>query len=250
MLVDSRGQGEAQVFDLLCAAEGLAADVERAHLEVGDYAIVDDSGETVVLIERKSHQDMAGSLRTNSHLKEQICRLKAFQARNTAAATFILYEGCMGKSWPDATSAGIPHSTIDTMLTCICSREGLCLHHTVSLEHTARWIAALVKKEAKGELRPAGGRARGEVSETQYMRTMSMSKTANTRAASPWVRVLMAVDGMSAPRAVAVAQAYPSCARLAKRLREDGGVGAVADIQVKRQRLGPAIAKRLEGLFA
>jgi ERCC4-type nuclease len=248
VLVDSRGQGESEVFELLSAPGFTTVPVERACLDVGDYAIVDGSGRTVVLVERKSHQDMAGSLRTNNHLKEQICRLKAFQSQNPEAVTFILYEGCMGKTWYQSTNGGIPNSSIDMMLTCICSREGLGLHHTVSLEHTAAWISSLARKEAKGQLRAPSG-TRGAVSEAGYIRTLAMSKTANTRATSPWTRVLMSVDGMSAVRAIAVVHAFPTCASLAKRLRDDGGVEAVANIQVKRQRLGPAIAKRLHKLF-
>jgi len=157
--VDSRGSGEATVYDLLCASqERHGAVVKRCALDVGDYLILDSDGKPAVCVERKTHADMAGSLRTNHHVQEQVCRLKALRATHRDLSVFIVYEGTISKNWHEGSNGGISNMNADMYLTCLASRDGLLVHSTSGPEHTARWLEGMILKERKGTLRCRDGR--------------------------------------------------------------------------------------------
>jgi ERCC4-type nuclease len=243
--VDSRGIGESKIFSLV--GELLTNSpyaVEKVALDVGDYCILNDAGDPCVLVERKTHADMATSLQSKNHMKEQVYRIRAFHAKHPNAAVFIVYEGCMGANWYDKTTGSLPNKNVDMFLTCVACRDGVTVHHTVNETHTANWLVAMMKKETKGELRATKEEPNGEVG---YLQTLALSKTGNCTSKNQWTRMLMAIDGVSAERAVAITKAYPTCSELVRSLKRehDATKEALENIQIKKRRLGPSVAKAI-----
>ena len=258
--VDSRGKGENEVFDLLSSnAEWHGnATVELAHLDIGDYLIERADGSPAICVERKTHADLAQSIKTNHHIQEQVNRMKLFRSSNPGCVLYIVYEGTIDRKWREASTGGIPNANVDMYLTCRGTRDNIHVHCTASHEHTARWIGAMAKKEGKGELtyRAPDGLAASAaqpqsapVTESAYIRSLGASKSANLRATSQWTRVLLSIDGVGADKAIAISKAYPTCAKLVKRLREDGGKDEIAKLEVKRAKLGNAVAAKLSDIF-
>ena len=115
LLVDTRGTGEDKVFEtakLLLADTGYT--VEKKALDVGDYHILNKDGELCVVVERKSHGDMATSLQSKNHMKEQVYRLRALAAQSTATIVFIVYEGPMSLLWYDGKTGAFDDGPLRT----------------------------------------------------------------------------------------------------------------------------------------
>ena len=251
--VDIRGTGEDAIFSLLNQCNASDYTIEKANLDVGDYHILRHDGTLAVVVERKSHNDLAGSLTTNNHIKEQVHRLKAIKAQKPRVVVFLLYEGILDSKWVSGKSGSLPNANACMFLTTATTREGLCVHYTVSREHTAKWLYAMAKKEEKGQLR-APIVVEGSASPTaphhdDYLQTLALTKQGNRKFENQWVRLLMSIDSVSLDRARAIAEEYPNCAKLVERVLEDGAEDVIANIQVKKRKLGPALAKSIVAIF-
>ena len=239
-VVDSRGKGESEIYKLLVEHARDGIEVERRAMDVGDYQLINDDGEVCVVVERKTHSDLAQSLKVKQHMKEQMVRLRAFKAQNPQAAVFLVYEGGVSGGWFKQSTHGFPNLSGDMYVTVAASREGVCTHSTGSKEHTAAWLVRMALKEAKGELRGDGSGP----TEAEVLRTLATSKAGNLTSSNQWARMLMAINGISAERALAIAERYPSCRALVEDL-ENNPADTISNLTVKRRRLGPAAARNV-----
>lgn len=87
-----------------------------------------------------------------------------------------------------------------------------------------------------------------------YSGVVKSKKSANTEdPRTLWTLMLASLRGVSAGRAAAIAELYPTPAALTDAVRAAGGAVAatkrLADTPVAGKRLGPAIAKRLANMF-
>ena len=111
--VDSRGIGENEIYQSMVANNStLNYTIERVPLDVGDYHILNDDGSLAVVIERKSHSDLASSIQTNNHMKEQIFRLRALKAQQPNVVVFLLYEGVLDKEWTNRSTGSMPNANV------------------------------------------------------------------------------------------------------------------------------------------
>ena len=241
---DSRGSGECLIFNELISLNTNKYTITQETLAVGDYHICKDNGEIVVVIERKTHSDLAGSICTNNHIKEQIQRLKALREQIPGVCIFLLYEGVMTADWIDKKSGCLPNTHACMFLSTVASREGICVHYTTSRTHTARWIYALSKKEEKGELRGTSVRDDGD-----YLKTLALTKQGNRKSENQYTRLLMSIDSVSIDRARALESKYPTCAALVKRVGESGAEAEISEIMVKKRRIGSTLANSICTLF-
>ena len=144
-----------------------------------------------------------------------------------------------------APTGSLPNRNADMFLTCVSSRDGIIVHHTVNEAHTAGWLVAMMKKEEKGELRSNINSPANE--ETGYLQTLALAKSGNCTMKNQWTRMLMSIDGISAERAIAITQAYPTCSELVRSIKREAETTreSLENIQVKKRRLGPSVAKSI-----
>jgi ERCC4-type nuclease len=250
--IDSRGSGEHEIY---LALQSLAASssykIEHVPLDIGDYHILNDDETLAVVIERKSHSDLAGSLQSNHHMKEQLYRLQALKEQQPNVAVFLLYEGALTKDWINAKTGSIPNANIDMFLTVTACRDGVHVHYTANRDHSSKWIYALAKKEEKGQLRLSEKSKDSENKGSNYLSTLALTKQGNRKGENQWIRVLMSIDSISLDRAKAIAEKYPTCASLVKRVRDEEKTieKELSELPVKKRKLGPALAKSLCTLF-
>ena len=142
----------------------------------------------------------------------------------------------------------VPNKNIDMFLTCVTARDGVNIHHTVNHAHTAGWLVAMMRKEAKGELR---GQMTDKEAQTGYLQTLSTNKLKNAGTHNQFTRMLMAIDGVSAERANGIVEKYPTCSDLVAALGKNKKdfENDVANIQIKKRRLGPSVAKNVTLAF-
>jgi len=98
-------------------------------LDVGDIAIRDEEGNSVLIMERKTIKDLASSI-TGPRYRNQKIRLQ-----NCGCMGMYIIEGICNQE-----EIGIPIDTIYSSWAGIMLRDNLLLTRTVSLEETAKIV--------------------------------------------------------------------------------------------------------------
>jgi ERCC4-type nuclease len=123
---------ESQFFDLL-------KDAEKVNLHLGDFEICDDAGTTVAIIERKTIDDLASSIKDGRY-KEQCFRLSESISN---VKIFYFLEGATIRNVHQA----IPKATLVSAIFSLSAKYTVV--RTTSVQDTAEYILALMKKLGK-----------------------------------------------------------------------------------------------------
>jgi hypothetical protein len=222
-------------------------------MPVGDLAFYRD-GRALLLVERKTWADLAGSI-VDGRYAEQKGRLLAARAGADAPAVAYLLEGPEPGRAPRAFSR-VDTATLLSAQASMTLRDGFSLLCTSGVADTATLVRLLrdrLSPGAKNPLRkPArpGAAAAAAPAAVPVPAPPALSKQW-AQSGTPgrvYARQLMCVESVSRGAAAAVAAAAPDAKRLRALLREDG---AVADIvpRGKKRRLGPALEQKLRAAF-
>ena len=236
--------------------------VRRQRLDVGDVVLTADSG--TVLVERKSWADLAKSL-TDKRYEEQKARMLSFVAgagqdedddaegADTAsiAAVYIVEGALTGWHGKAVHMGGAPqmlNAQLEAAIVMMGVRDGITVLRSKDKAHTTELVSYLFHKLRAGELL-AG--ADGGAAPRYAGLVAKKRKRDNLTPGTTWEVMLAQISGMSAHKAAAVAEAYPSMSALAGATATDlaavmvqpksGGGG-------KARRLGKAVAGRLAAL--
>ena len=236
MLVVDTNAGEHSVHATLVQRFGDA--VERRRLDVGDVMISspDDPARTVI-IERKTWLDWAKSLRDGRYA-DQKARLLSDGAASTATIVYIIeghIHGWWGQTGP--AQASLPNSTLEAAIVKTSLRDQIHVLRTKDTAHTCALIGYLYEQVRSGTLfAPTTTQSVGGVT--------SKRRRDNLK---PWQAMLMALPGMSALKAEALAEAYPSM-KIFGQASEKELASVLVPGKKKPRKLGPALAKQLVAL--
>ena len=238
--------------------------VRRQRLDVGDVVLTADSG--TVVVERKSWADLAKSL-TDKRYEEQKARMLSFVAGagqdedddaegavTASIAAVYIVEGAL-TGWHGKVggqmggTSQISNAQLEAAIVMMGVRDGIAVLRSKDKAHTTELVSYLFTKLHAGVLLStslAGGGARSYAGLVAKKR-----KRDNLTPETTWQVMLAQVPGMSANKAAAVAEVYPSMSALAA-----GSAEELADVMVppanggggKARRLGPAVGQRLAAL--
>ena len=236
--------------------------VRRQRLDVGDVMLSAPSG--TVVIERKSWADLAKSLIDKRYV-EQKTRMLSFVAgagqddddveggdSAPIAAVYIIEGALTGWHGKAVHLGGAPqmlNAQLEAAIVMMGVRDGIAVLRSKDKAHTTELVSYLFTKLHAGVLLStslAGGGARSYAGLVAKKR-----KRDNLTPETTWQVMLAQVPGMSANKAAAVAEVYPSMSALAA-----GSAKELADVMVppanggggKARRLGPAVGQRLAAL--
>lgn len=113
--------------------------LERDQLALGDILLTSNEGERLVLIERKTFQDMMASIKDNRY-KEQSHRLLHLQ-EYPPHSIFYLLEGGFHQLY-----SPIEKKIMYSSIASLQMFKGFSVFRTVSLTETAEWIISLATK--------------------------------------------------------------------------------------------------------
>jgi ERCC4-type nuclease len=227
---------------------GRAYAVERRRLDVFDLIFESPDG-VQVCVERKTLSDLRSSI-TDGRARDQKARQHNYVSAREGKATHIVYL-IESNHVPSASSMmhGVPALRLYQWMN---SRRVEGAHVLVCPER-ADSSAAVVADFAK---KVTDGQTGGFVSRS----TGAVVKKAHSAAYGGLVQCLNVVNGMSTDRARAISQKFGTIARLVDSLREEKArcrdvvppakravaeVAVLADVTVKKRRIGTALAQRV-----
>lgn len=191
-------------------------DLEVRTLDICDFLFLNDNGDVVLALERKTIADLDASLR-DGRMADQRERMTAAYGSRVG----YLIEGRI--DWSDPKMAGA--------LTGLIVRHRYPVFRTADKADTVSLLRHLDSSAAKGRLERYGvdGAQAGPV------QTAPKKRTDNPRDAG--VAMLACVSGVSAAAAKAVLDVHTDVPRLVDALRADGAA-AVKDIVLGKRKLG------------
>lgn len=213
-----------------------------AGLDVGDIMIQNDTGEPLLIAERKSHADFAAS-NNDGRYREQRARLMA--VRGSGVAIVYILEGVW--SGDDSQQYGrTSEKLLKRLTTRLVLRYGLPVIFTKSIPDTAQWIKLLLEQltDDPTVFEPEGDMATATTAAMSGMTaTLSTTKKGNKTAQGTAHAMLTAIPGLGAKKVDALLTTH-SIGDLATLSAEE-----LSALQVGGKRLGvlgEAIAAALQ----
>lgn len=243
--VDKRGKGESEVFDSITHNRKAYVD-----LPVGDYHFVDDAtDEIVMIVERKTHADLACSIKSR-HMMEQLTRMNATKQEYPDVAVVLLFEGSIASDWIDRSTSGLPNTSLETFLTSLSLKGQINVQYTASIRHTASWCTRMAKRMEEGKFTlNASGNQRSPGAHISNLVSRADSRTKHNQ----WARLLCCVDGVSGEKALEIAKVFPTPFHLVMYCSDTSSIDAVkriSDIKIRSRRIGPSLAKKIVSMFS
>lgn len=238
--------------DLIKRLEGRVKVTETKMLDLADFVYRDEKDEDILVIERKTVQDLKASI-CDTRLREQKARLLA-----TSPKSRILYliEGNLNmglndhiQNMPVSTLVG---SMINTML-----RDGIKVYKTSSMEETANFLVKLYDK-----LVTDGDKYFNEedhqVTSAEYSATLKKKKKANMTPEVWFICQLSSLPQVTEKIAEEITKVYPTAVSLVKAYEKTTSTNyrekLLADITYtlktgKTRRIGDKVSKRVYQYF-
>lgn len=120
--------------------------IETCNLPIGDIVICDDTGKDILMIERKTLNDLASSI-CDGRYNEQSYRLNQCSLHNHAI--FYLIEGDLRKFQPRSFGRPITKEILISSMTSLSYTKGFSIYRTMDVQETALWILQTTYKLSK-----------------------------------------------------------------------------------------------------
>jgi len=120
--------------------------IETCNLPIGDIVICDDTGKDILIIERKTLNDLASSI-CDGRYNEQSYRLNQCSLHNHAI--FYLIEGDLRKFQPRSFGRPITKEILISSMTSLSYTKGFSIYRTMDVQETALWILQTTHKLSK-----------------------------------------------------------------------------------------------------
>jgi len=120
--------------------------IETCNLPIGDIVICDDTGKDILMIERKTLNDLASSI-CDGRYNEQSYRLNQCSLHNHAI--FYLIEGDLRKFQPRSFGRPITKEILISSMTSLSYTKGFSIYRTMDVQETALWILQTTHKLSK-----------------------------------------------------------------------------------------------------
>lgn len=223
--------------------ETLLPDAEFINLDTGDFHIVREDGELVLVVERKTLADLAASVKDGRYV-EQKARMLATAEGDPRRLALVVEGALFGPEPPDTPIEGLSLGALRTLVLHAQHRDGIAVYNVQDAVGTAALITHMAEK-----VHPGGP---DRVSGGAYVSTVRPKKSENMTPRNVAILQLCVVPRMSTRMAEAVLDTVGcgSMATLCAALSADpdGFVKRVADARPdngRGRRVGEAVAKRL-----
>ena len=191
--------------------------IESCSLPLGDIIICDDNGVEHIIIERKTLNDLAASIRDGRYA-EQGVRLDACELHNHAI--FYLIEGDICKYKPSRFGTRtIDIKAILSAITSISYTKGFSVYRSISLYESALWIIQTSYKLSKLTNGFYYSDTRKET--TPYTAVTHRVKKDNITPDNICAIMLSQIPGVSTASASAICERYNTMDMLIDALRKD-----------------------------
>ena len=224
-IVDSN-PAETTYATRLGATHGLP--VARATLRTGDVELWSATHRTLLVIERKTQNDLLTSLQSGHWLAQRARLLALNHVRGVRAVLLVEWDTALGlppsnaqlghlrERGPQAEFKPVSAAQLFAHLDATCLRDRLTVLHARSAEDSCARLAALFRSNAEG----AYAKPSYVDAEAAPVRLAAKPKCSNPRRADR-LKMLMALSGLSEKRAGALLDAYPTFVALTRASLEE-----------------------------
>ena len=236
-------------------AHGSRVIVDKQMLEFGDFIIRTDEREVVV--ERKTFNDMAGSIRSG-HRDEQRVALDSYRRSKEIPVHVVwVLEGNLDGAWHEGTQLrdGMKNQALDQAMDSLCFKDGFSTHWTGSPAHTAQYVGVtLPRRMLKSDGFKQSFAADGAAQES-LVNVVATNKKSMLRADKGMVYrcMLSCVPGLTAGVASAIQVEFPTMRDLVSAFESAVKPEKVlCDIQPegRSKKVGPKLSRRVyDALF-
>ena len=176
-------------------------------LHIGDIIICNDSGVELIVIERKTLNDLASSIRDGRY-KEQGYRLDGLSLHNHNI--YYLIEGTLQSYNPNKSR--LERKSLLSSFISITYFKGFSIHRTDNVMESAEWILAYANKiqKEKGESYYIANHNTSEKKPMDYVNVVSKVKMDNITKDNIGAIMLAQIPRVSSTIAVAVMEKYNS----------------------------------------
>jgi ERCC4-type nuclease len=192
--------------------------IESCVLDLGDIIIYDDNGLEIAIIERKTLNDLAASIKDGRYA-EQSFRLNGCSVNNHNV--YYLVEGCLASYNPKKTR--LEKKALLSSFTTISYFKGFSLHRTEDIGESAEWLLSFADK-----IRRSGHKVNNTEDTTEdttkdttkmdYINVASRVKKENITKENIGAIMLSQIPSVSSSVAIAVMKKYDNIITLIKEL--------------------------------
>jgi ERCC4-type nuclease len=234
--------------DIIGKLKEMGVDHEIAVLELGDVNWLDDDGNIVLIIERKTVADLKASI-CDGRSREQKARL--FNSGVSRDRIMFLIEGSLGKPL-DSKISGIPVSTLVGSIVNMQLRDNVKVYKTGSLTESAIYISRLNQKLST-DIVNYFNTGSGACTEVSYAATLKTRKRENVTPTVWFVQQLCLVPQVTEKIASRIIEEYPtliSLTRAYEQATEENRPRLLKDLKYKiandkLRRIGDKISERI-----
>lgn len=217
IIVDNRERKLIPLIKSLNNDYGYNYEIVIDKLDIGDIIIKKDD-EEIMIIERKSYNDLAGSLRDGRY-QEQSFRLNSVNLHNHNIVYLI--EGDRDKY--SNRYSKVPFSTLLVTMFCIQYYKGFCVFQTRNLVETAEYILRMSNKISR-EKKREGYYLKNENSnmkEKSYSDVIKREKKSNITPENIGEIILSQIPGISSKSSKAIMSHFESLHDMLLKLKKD-----------------------------
>ena len=184
--------------------------IESCVLDLGDIIIYDDNGLEIAIIERKTLNDLAASIKDGRYA-EQSFRLNGCSVNNHNV--YYLVEGCIASYNPKKSR--LEKKALLSSFTTISYFKGFSLHRTEDIGESAEWLLSFADKIRRG-----GNKVNNTEDNTKmdYINVASRVKKENITKENIGAIMLSQIPSVSSSIAIAVMKKYNNIITLIKEL--------------------------------
>jgi len=185
--------------------------IESNSLDIGDIIICDNEGNEKAIIERKTLNDLASSIKDGRY-SEQSYRLNGCSLSNQHI--YYLVEGTLASYNPKKSR--LERKALISSFTTISYFKGFSLHRTENIGESAEWLLSFTDK-----LRRTKETSSLTNTASDYVNVTSRVKKDNITPDNIGAIMLSQIPGVSTAVSVAVMNKYTTICQLIKILEED-----------------------------
>ena len=192
--------------------------IETSNLPIGDIIICEDSGDEKLMIERKTLNDLAASIRDGRY-SEQSFRLNNSSIHNHNI--YYLLEGNIHKYKSSKYGRPIEKEAIISSITSITYVKGFSVYRSLDVDESALWLIQTAHKLSKVNEPSYYDSLSKPQTDNEYVDVSKRVKKDNITQENIGAIMLSQIPNVSTVSATAIMKNYSSIAELVSSLKEN-----------------------------
>lgn len=214
--IDNREHKLIKLMQALNRDYGFNIDIEVEKLDLGDLIILNEKDEEMLMIERKSLNDLASSIKDGRYA-EQSLRLTNYPIHNHNI--IYLLEGNMS-TWGNKYMK-MSAKTLYVTMFCLQYYKGFSVIKTNDIVETAEYILRLTDKMKREKKKESYYKEGGEITQKKYCEVINKVKKKNITPENIGEIILSQIPGISSTTSMAVMKKFGSLHQLLTALNND-----------------------------